>query len=76
MIFTLFRNVMQVKPDQLRCHLREMLRMIEEAELMFDLRVAGIMPVADGRVFTERGQEIFKIGIQRQLLEAFTIFDP
>ncbi len=75
MIFTLFRNVVQVKPDELRRHLREMLRMIEEAELMLDLRVAGIMPVADGRVFAERGQEIVEIGIQRQLLQAFTIFD-
>ena len=52
----------------------QMQKVIDEAKVLFDLRVAGIMPVNEGGTI-EFLEEERKIAVQREFLEGLAIFD-
>ena len=66
-------HVMQVKPNEARCVLREVLAVIEQSHSFLNVSVSGIMPVADRRGGWLPHNKISIVGVQRQLIKLLPI---
>ena len=63
-----------MKTGQARGQRLKLLRVLDEAEVFLDLRVAGVVPVNNVRT-VKVAEEIFEVAVQRNFLERLAVFD-
>ena len=64
-----------MKASQTILHGSELERMIDQAKVLFDLRMAGVVPVSQART-VEVAEEFRKIAVDRKLFKALAVFNP
>ena len=65
----------QVEADGVGRVLPEMLAVVEQAHVLLDLGVAGVVPVAAGIRLGHRGDQVGMVGVERQLVKGLAIFE-
>ena len=67
-------HIMDVKAGQARGERCQVPLMLDEAEVLLDLRVARVVPISNGGA-VKFLEQLFKIAVERDFLERLAIFD-